>query len=69
VVCGDWTKKLAQGTATPDEFFVFKPALLKGKNAIVQKRPGEKKTIIYGTGENKDVINMLLQKKNRSSLY
>lgn len=45
-------ENIVQGTVTPDEFFVFKPALKNGKKAIVQKRLGEKaKTMIYATDQ------------------
>jgi pyruvate,water dikinase len=41
-------ENIVQGTVTPDEFFVFKPTLLKGKNAIIQKKLGSKeKTMVY----------------------
>lgn len=43
-------ENIVQGTVTPDEFLVFKPILRKSKNAIVQKKLGEKeKTMIYST--------------------
>ncbi len=43
-------ENIVQGTVTPDEFLVFKPTLRKIKNAIVQKKLGEKeKTMIYNT--------------------
>lgn len=46
-------ENIVQGAVTPDEFFVFKPSLQKGKKAIVQKRLGEKaKTMIYGTNSH-----------------
>jgi len=46
-------ENIVQGTVTPDEFFVFKPTLRKGKNAIIQKKLGEKaKTMIYPVDEN-----------------
>ncbi len=46
-------ENIVQGTVTPDEFFVFKPTLRKGKNAIIQKKLGEKaKTMIYSVDEN-----------------
>lgn len=52
-------ENIVQGTVTPDEFFVFKPTLLKGKKAIIQKRLGEKaKTMIYDESENSAIINM-----------
>ncbi len=41
-------ENIVQGTINPDEFYVFKPTLMQGKNAIVQKKLGDKeKTMIY----------------------
>lgn len=41
-------ENIVQGAVTPDEFFVFKPTLRQGKNAIIQKRLGGKsRTMIY----------------------
>src|SRR6185437_4151448 len=60
-IAGVWGlgENIVQGTVTPDEFFVFKPALLQGKNAIIQKILGDKaKTMIYGTGVDNPVINI-----------
>lgn len=55
-ISGVWGlgENIVQGTVTPDEFFVFKPSLKKGKKAIVQKKTGEKaKTMVYGlNGQN-----------------
>jgi pyruvate,water dikinase len=52
-------ENIVQGTVTPDEFFIFKPTLLQGKNAIIQKKLGEKAlTMIYGNDENNPVINI-----------
>lgn len=31
-------ENIVQGVVNPDEFYVFKPTLEKGKNAIIQKR-------------------------------
>jgi pyruvate, water dikinase len=43
-------ENIVQGTVTPDEFLVFKPTLIPGKKAIIQKRLGEKaRTLIYST--------------------
>ena len=51
-------ENIVQGTVTPDEFLVFKPTLLQGKNAIIQKKLGTKaKTMIYDIGENESIIN------------
>ncbi len=53
-------ENIVQGTVTPDEFFVFKPTLLQGKNAIVQKKTGSKeKTMIYAdAGSRETTINI-----------
>lgn len=54
-------ENIVQGTVTPDEFFVFKPTLRQRKNAIIQKKLGEKaKTMIYSIDENASspVINI-----------
>ena len=41
-------ENIVQGTITPDEFYVFKPTLSQGKNAILEKRLGDKaKTMVY----------------------
>lgn len=61
-------ENIVQGTVTPDEFFVFKPTLLKGKKAIIQKKLGEKaKTMIYDESENSAIINVdtPLEKRNQ----
>ncbi|HTN05489.1 phosphoenolpyruvate synthase [Agriterribacter sp.] len=51
-------ENIVQGTVTPDEFLVFKPTLLQGKNAIIQKKLGTKaKTMVYGIGESEAIIN------------
>jgi pyruvate,water dikinase len=59
-------ENIVQGTVTPDEFFVFKPTLLLGKNAIIQKKLGEKaKTMIYNNDENNPVINIATPKEKQ----
>ncbi|HEU5366210.1 MAG TPA: phosphoenolpyruvate synthase, partial [Hanamia sp.] len=51
-------ENIVQGTVTPDEFLIFKPTLLQGKNGIIQKKLGTKaKTMIYGFDENESIIN------------
>lgn len=41
-------ENIVQGAVTPDEFYVFKPALLQHKKAIIQKKMGDKaKTMVY----------------------
>lgn len=59
-------ENIVQGTVTPDEFLVFKPTLLLKKNAIVQKKLGEKaKTMIYGNEEDNPVINIATPKEKQ----
>lgn len=59
-------ENIVQGTVTPDEFYIFKPMLKKGKQAIIQKKLGEKaKTMIYGPDEKNPVINIPTSKEHR----
>jgi pyruvate, water dikinase len=59
-ISGVWGlgENIVQGTVTPDEFLVFKPTLLQGKNAIIQRNLGSKaKTMIYGFDKTEAIIN------------
>jgi pyruvate,water dikinase len=59
-ISGIWGlgENMVQGTVTPDEFFIFKPTLSKGKNAIIQKILGEKTmTMVYSDDRNNPIIN------------
>ena len=70
-IAGVWGlgENIVQGTVTPDEFFVFKPTLLQGKNAIIQKRLGDKaKTMIYGTDVDNPVINIETPEEKRDAI-
>lgn len=61
-------ENIVQGAVTPDEFLIFKPALLNNKKAIIQKRIGDKaKTMIYGTGKNasSSIVNRATPKAKR----
>ena len=53
-------ENIVQGAVTPDEFYVFKPTLQQGKQAIIQKKLGSKlKTMIYADdASNESVINI-----------
>jgi pyruvate,water dikinase len=68
-ISGVWGlgENLVQGTVTPDEFLVFKPTLIQGKKAIIQKRLGEKaRTMIYAeTGANVAVTNIETPKERQ----
>lgn len=67
-ISGVWGlgENIVQGTVTPDEFFVFKPTLKQDKNAIIQRKLGEKaKTMIYGDNEKQPVINISTPKEKQ----
>jgi pyruvate,water dikinase len=50
-------ENIVQGTVTPDEFLIFKPSLLQGKNAIIQKKLGDKaKTMIYADDNSEQTV-------------
>ena len=45
-------ENIVQGVVNPDEFYVFKPTLERGKHPILQKKLGDKKlTMIYGVSK------------------
>lgn len=53
LITGCWGlgENIVQGIVIPDEFHVFKPALVQKKRAIISKKSGSKtKTMIYGVG-------------------
>lgn len=54
-IAGVWGlgENIVQGTDTPDEYYLFKPALRTGKKAVIQERTGDKsKTMVYAEKEN-----------------
>lgn len=42
---------IVQGTVVPDEFYIFKPTLLQGKQAIIRKKLGDKASMLVYSGE------------------
>lgn len=53
-------ENIVQGTVMPDEYYVFKPTLMQGKQAIIQKKVGEKaKTLTYASdpGATEQTVN------------
>jgi pyruvate, water dikinase len=67
-ISGVWGlgENIVQGTVTPDEFFIFKPTLALHKNAIIQKKLGEKtKTMIYGNDDKNPVDNIATPKEKQ----
>ena len=61
-IAGVWGlgENIVQGTVNPDEFYVFKPTLIKEKLAIIQKKLGAKeKTMVYaGSNGHSSTMNM-----------
>ena len=54
VLSGVWGlgENIVQGAVTPDEFYVFKPTLRQHKQAIIQRKLGDKlKTMIYAPAD------------------
>lgn len=53
-------ENIVQGTVNPDEFYVFKPTLMAGKNAIIQKKLGRKeKTMVYAaSNSHSSIVNI-----------
>ena len=48
-------ENIVQGAINPDEFYVFKPTLERGKDPIIQKKMGDKKlTMVYGKSKKDD---------------
>ena len=60
-------ENIVQGTVNPDEFYIFKPTLEQGKNALIQKRLGSKeKTMVYaseGDSTTKNIDTVLEKRK------
>jgi pyruvate, water dikinase len=63
LITGAWGlgENVVQGAVNPDEFYVFKPTLRQGKEAIIGKKLGSKlKTMVYASPEeaNKTIVNV-----------
>ncbi|HWV69370.1 phosphoenolpyruvate synthase, partial [Chitinophaga sp.] len=55
LISGIWGlgENIVQGTVMPDEYYVFKPTLLEGKQAIIQRKLGSKaKTLCFSEDAN-----------------
>lgn len=71
-ITGSWGlgENVVQGAVNPDEYWVFKPTLQKGKDAIIGRKKGQKEnTMVYDeTGETgspiKDIETPLLKRKS-----
>tara|TARA_R110001592_G_scaffold223459_1_gene478938 strand:- start:11053 stop:13449 length:2397 start_codon:yes stop_codon:yes gene_type:complete len=63
-------ENIVQGTINPDEFYVFKPSLLKGNYPIIQKKLGDKKlTMIYAADADIATTINIETKKNKQEQY
>ncbi len=62
-------ESVVQGAITPDEFFVYKPALKKNKNAILEKTLGNKTSkIIYGKGSRTITVHTTKKEQQTFSI-
>jgi pyruvate,water dikinase len=56
-ISGSWGlgENIVQGAVNADEYYVFKPTFILGKNAIISKKMGTKaKTMVYSEKQNHD---------------
>jgi pyruvate,water dikinase len=60
-------ENVVQGAVNPDEYFVFKPTLLRGFRPIIQKRLGTKEAkLIYDIGGSKMTKNVPVAAEDRA---
>lgn len=62
---------VVQGSVSPDEFILFKPSLLQGYSAIVEKKLGHKDTkMIYGddAGKLTKLVSLYPEQRNKFSI-
>jgi len=59
-------ENVVQGAVNPDEYYVFKPTMKKGKNAIISKDVGSKKVrMVYTTEGIRPVKNIPVPEEDR----
>ncbi len=59
-------ENIVKGAVNPDQYYVFKPTLKKGLNAIISKRLGNKKIrMVYSSGGNNQTKNVVVAKDDR----
>ena len=59
-------ENVVQGAVNPDEYYVFKPTLAKGKNAIISKEVGSKRIkMVYTNKGDKPVMNVPVPEVDR----
>ncbi len=61
---------IVQGAVTPDEYMVFKPTLMQGYSAIIEKKLGRKdRKMVYGAKEERTkIINVALSDQKKFAL-
>lgn len=61
---------IVQGIVNPDEFYIFKTTLLKGYNAIIQKRLGTKEvTLVYAQSNGHSSTINLNTEKSKQNIF
>jgi len=69
-VNGSWGlgESVVGGTITPDEFILYKRAISKGGDPILEKKLGDKHTkLVYGNNPKKPVISVKTNQEQRNS--
>ncbi len=61
---------IVQGAVTPDEYMVFKPTLMQGYSAIIEKKLGRKdRKMVYGAKEERTkIINVAISDQKKFAL-
>ncbi|SHN28560.1 phosphoenolpyruvate synthase [Chitinophaga sp. CF418] len=60
LISGTWGlgENIVQGSIEPDEYYVFKPTLQEGKQAIIQKKLGSKQLTMKYADDSGDIVNV-----------
>ncbi|MCF6405320.1 phosphoenolpyruvate synthase [Chitinophaga filiformis] len=63
LISGTWGlgENIVQGSIEPDEFYVFKPTLEAGKQAIIQRKIGSKQLTMKYADDTGKIVNMRTQ--------
>ncbi|RDI95321.1 phosphoenolpyruvate synthase [Meiothermus sp. QL-1] len=60
---------LVQGAVNPDEFYVYKPGLLEGRNTILQRTLGSKmQKMVYAEGQGVEAVPTTPEERGRFAL-
>lgn len=60
LISGTWGlgENIVQGSVEPDEFYVFKPTLAEGKQAIIQRKLGRKQLTMKYAADTGEIVNV-----------